>query len=993
MKLAALVFVFSGLVAGHVWGQQALSGEGLILWLDFSRPQEGGFICSATGTVCEVTNSPSTQYDAALVSQFATIRVPDLAADAAVAELTLSAWVAPSKPPSSYQTILYKGKRQGSATQQIHFFLSLFDGRPEFKFKDEAGKWHGIMRNGERFSVPGGEAPIVSDVPAVNAQRWNHVAATFDRGQISLYLNGAEILSGRTTTDRLVTNRHALLIGEAQALSGPRSYLFDGLIDEVRIYQQALSEAEVRALYAYERAAKPTGALSIDMPLPEGYDPGFEKKLPLVAAYEAETPARRLSRGPVTAGVAPYRGACMLHINGQPVYGMAMMPEPYVSDDLVTLSCRDFAAAGVDLYSEILWSWMTPGQGCSGWWLGPGEYDFDRVDRRIRAIVSANPNALIFPRVKLNPPGWWLKEHPDEITRDGDGKPSQQVSLASRAWEDAYERMLRDMIRHMEASDYAGHIIGYHPAGGGSSEWFWWGDSGKIDYSPAAVRRFRQWLSDDYGGDVEALRRAWGDPQATFDAAQPPPLSLRQATPHGLFRDPVKGRWAIDYRRFLSAMVSHNITRSCRIVKEETDGDKLAGVFYGYSLYCLNTDGFQGLEEVLGCPDVDFLAAPTAYDRRRGGEAGSFISAYTASYRLHNKVYWDEVDTRTHLFPGHVSYRTESLPETLAVLRRAAGQSLSRGTSLWWFLLAGNATFHQAEVMEDVARLRDACEEALQADRESVADVAVFADERSMHLCAGNNDLRRALTRDALDELACMGAPYDLYLLPDIRNDRLPDYKLYVFLNAFIVDEDTREAIKARVRRGNAVAVWVYAPGYVTQDGFSQAGLSDLTGLSIRAGEEELPGELTLTGPDHPVTACLPPTTKASWTLSPSFTVDDPQATVLGTTAGRATLAVRQLDDWRSVYSMLPLSRELLQGLCRYAGAHVYSESFDTFYANAGYAMIHTATEGVKRIALPGKADVTELVSGKQLGEGIRVIEQDLPAGVTRIYRIDRREG
>ena len=32
----------------------------------------------------------------------------------------------PSERPDSYQTILYKGKRQGADVQQIHFFLSLF---------------------------------------------------------------------------------------------------------------------------------------------------------------------------------------------------------------------------------------------------------------------------------------------------------------------------------------------------------------------------------------------------------------------------------------------------------------------------------------------------------------------------------------------------------------------------------------------------------------------------------------------------------------------------------------------------------------------------------------------------------------------------------------------------------------------------------------------------------------------------------------------------
>ena len=118
--------------------------------------------------------------------------------------------------------------------------------------------------------------------------------------------------------------------------------------------------------------------------------------------------------------------------------------------------------------------------------------------------------------------------------------------------------------------------------------------------------------------------------------------------------------------------------------------------------------------------------------------------------------------------------------------------------------------------------------------------------------------------------------------------------------------------------------------------------------------------------------------------------MDDLDATVLGTTTGQATLAVKDLGDWRSVYSMLPLRRDLIRGLCRYAGVHVYSETDDPFSANAGYAMIHTATEGDKRITLPSAADVTELVTGREVGEGVSVIEEHLPAGATRIYRLQR---
>ncbi len=66
-----------------------------------------------------------------------------------------------------------------------------------------------------------------------------------------------------------------------------------------------------------------------------------------------------------------------------------------------------------------------------------------------------------------------------------------------------------------------------------------------------------------------------------------------------------------------------------------------------------------------------------------------------------------------------------------------------------------------------------------------------------------------------------------------------------------------------------------------------------------------------------------------------------------------------------------------------YAGVHVCSDTYDTFFANRSYAMLHTATAGDKRMVLTEPADVTELVTGRSLGP-VNVIEEALPAGVTR---------
>jgi len=723
----------------------------------------------------------------------------------------------------------------------------------------------------------------------------------------------------------------------------------------------------------------------------------FAKKLKIVEQYERNLPTDTIGSQKTTSSVKAYQGMPTLHINGKPVFPMAMIAIGHYP----TQVCRDFAAAGIQLYSHIIWS--------SGsvlkkpdWWLGPGKYDFAEIDRQILSIIKADPQAYVFLRVKLNPPAWWLKAHPDEMTHYEDGRRGPQCSMASEVWEKTYERMLRDLIRHVEGSAYAGHIIGYQPAGGSASEWFWWGyRKGLIDYGPAARKRFQKWLKDRYHGDPGLLRSAWNDPEVTFQTAAPPSGQARKQAEYGIFRDPKKAGNVMDYQRFLSEVTAHNVIQSCRICKEETRGSKMVGVFYGYSLFtCLGPNelwncGYLGLEKVLHSPYVDFFASPTDYNRRVAGDPGNFISAYTASYLLHGKLYWDEADYRTHLSSTGESWVTHSLPETLSVFERGFAYMLTKGTALWWFTLAGDHTFHQDEMMEDIAKMREIGQDNVDVSKEHLHEIAVLADEESyFRMRMGVSALTRPLMRDMQLKLATMGAPYDMYLLSDIADRRMPDYKVYIFLNAFYVDDATREAIKQKVRRNGALSVWFYAPGFIQPDGsFCEKAMHDLTGIRIRHKLEERSLQLNVTERSHPITEkvqqslALEPTQE----LEPIFWADDPQATVLGRLGpeGEPGLVTRDFGTWRCVYCAAPgISNELLRGLIHYAGGHVYSTSNDTFYANHNYLMIHTATGGRKRITLPERRDVHELLEGKILGRNLATIDVTLPKAVTRVYRL-----
>jgi hypothetical protein len=79
-------------------------------------------------------------------------------------------------------------------------------------------------------------------------QQWAHVAATFDRGEMKLYVDGkieAEKRSSKVTQTSLGEyGKDDIYIG---ALWNDR-YNFRGTIDEVRIYNRALSQQEIKVL-------------------------------------------------------------------------------------------------------------------------------------------------------------------------------------------------------------------------------------------------------------------------------------------------------------------------------------------------------------------------------------------------------------------------------------------------------------------------------------------------------------------------------------------------------------------------------------------------------------------------------------------------------------------------------------------------------------------------------------------------------------------------
>jgi hypothetical protein len=105
----------------------------------------------------------------------------------------------------------------------------------------------GVVAKGGGPLVPSGGGTLdgtiqlTSGTRPVPVDRWSDVALTYDGATLRLYVNGRQV-STRATTGTIQTPPNPLWIG------GNRPYgeHFRGLIDEVRVYDRALTENEIR---------------------------------------------------------------------------------------------------------------------------------------------------------------------------------------------------------------------------------------------------------------------------------------------------------------------------------------------------------------------------------------------------------------------------------------------------------------------------------------------------------------------------------------------------------------------------------------------------------------------------------------------------------------------------------------------------------------------------------------------------------------------------
>ena len=474
----------------------------------------------------------------------------------------------------------------------------------------------------------------------------------------------------------------------------------------------------------------------------------------------------------VCSRVADCGGVPTLYVNGAPFPAAAYMTYLSEYNDYAA-----FAGAGYRLFSlPILFAgrWINAAMDNPPFHGGIFDKkdapDFSALDDSVQRVLAARPDAYIFPRLNLAMPLWWIKENPTQT--DGTGR---RELLYSHRYRETASEMLRVVIRHIEGSDYAAHIVGYQLAGGNTEEWFHFDLNG--GFCDNAVPFFEEYLRADGREDGSS-----GLPDLSRLCGKGPY--------HGDER-------LARYLTFANRSVAELICNLCGVAKEATGGRLAVGTFYGYSLVVSSPLwGTHALQTLLRCPHVDFICSPNSYLGLRDPNA-DWTEMYPAdSVRLHGKLCLQECDIRTHLtrplyeaapeydperrFTAPIWRGLRSRKETVSMLRKSFARHLVKGNGFWWFDMWGG-WFRDPVLLRELRAMREIYAGSLtKENRRYAAELAVFTDETAF---AQMTDCPlRGAAHAQRAALGLTGVPYDAFDLSDF-NAVFRRYRAVLFLN------------------------------------------------------------------------------------------------------------------------------------------------------------------------------------------------------------------
>ena len=480
-------------------------------------------------------------------------------------------------------------------------------------------------------------------------------------------------------------------------------------------------------------------------------------------------------------------------------------------------------------------------------WEGIGQYNYAHVDDILSKLLKGHPDRWFIPRVHLNAPTDWMREHPEELCVYGcgprdvegiralvgtpehdmwgfnNGKISRQ-SFSSRLWLKDALVAWEHLIRHLEESPYGKQVLAYMPQFGNCGENMWFGDwrvnkkdDRWGDFGISHTRLFFEWALEKYGS-LEEVRKAWKSPNLTAENMEMPTIAERfgndKTLKGALLVDDQK---SVDSNEFHSKCCMDALEAFGKMVKEMTG--KPCGSFYGYLQD--DTVGYAGhtaFDRALTTPYLDFYSSPKGYHYCQAGDPGTSQAPGQSIAR--KKLWIEENDMRSyHMHETHPkdTYSPKTFEETYTCFWRELYRALTLKQGFWWMDINGmnDDWYGDPKMVEMLHAQADFYKKWSIVPRKDITEVLFVEDEKSyehMGIISGISwSVRLRLDR----ELRLCGTPVDRFRLADLFEMDLSQYKFIVFTHSFLMPKEKWQILEKRIRP-DAHIVWNYGAALLT---------------------------------------------------------------------------------------------------------------------------------------------------------------------------------
>lgn len=635
---------------------------------------------------------------------------------------------------------------------------------------------------------------------------------------------------------------------------------------------------------------------------------------------------------------------------------------------------------------------------------------FAAVLAAIQRVQAADPECAVVLEVDCDPPAGWLLQHPDEQSLV-DKVTQPYASVASKPWREEAGARLEALLQMLHVAPERRVLLGLILVGGGNNQWQMEG----VDRSKAMTQAYRDWLAQRYAADT-ALAAAWGEKKASLKNAEIPALKNDPDAP-ALLRLPGE-QAAIDYARCASdATVGAIAWLATRARAAGWPGLRLYAP-YGFSLESTSpVSGHHALGRLLESPLDGFISPFSYVDRGLGGSGGFMGAVHGALYRGKQWICVD--DTRTGVsrdaITGSIT-RLEGLREEDVhnVQARNFALALVNGVGMVWSDPMGEGTLHDEGVWQRIGQMREIYETAYPSFSQPAEGgnpgmpppppvfqpaLIVVLDEAAMATVRPGSPLGDQLLHAVRDAALRSGMPVQFCLLSDFLENRNPPANVYLFANAFSMDEAQRVTAHARLAKEQAYAIWLYAPGYYSASSGTD-GISKTVGMTVKAFKDpsDAGSAFLLTG--RWVDEGKPLESPTRW--NPLFYVEDPESDALAryVAVERVSVAMRSMPEgWASIYIAEPnLTPALLREVMSIIEQPIYvrpaaQRHFDAIYSNRTLFAIHGNQVGERTIDLGSFSDTIDLFN-----PGVGWPQKDsfvlpLKTGETRLMKVSPMEG